>query len=185
MMAPTVIDPFALALDLASGRLEPFTSRVERRISDMRGMYNDREAERVLAGGDDPLVYEVLQYDVPNESGQLIMCDGPTPRPRRRRILHDQGTLSRQARDRRGLSWPARAWHPGDAGGGAVRHARHGAGDGDLRPALLGAPQVNTGDEPLIFFAVYPADAGHDYGTIERDGFPRRVVRRASGKRRE
>ena len=34
---------------------------------------------------------------------------------------------------------------------------------------------INTGDEPLISFCVYPADAGHNYGDIATEGFPRRV----------
>ena len=40
---------------------------------------------------------------------------------------------------------------------------------------------VNTGDEELVFFAVYPGQAGHDYGTIETTGFLRRVVRTPEG----
>jgi len=31
---------------------------------------------------------------------------------------------------------------------------------------------VNVGDEPLVFFAAYVGDAGHDYATIEERGFP-------------
>ena len=37
---------------------------------------------------------------------------------------------------------------------------------------------VNTGSEPFVFLAIYPGDAGHDYGTIETEGFPQRVVER-------
>jgi glucose-6-phosphate isomerase len=37
---------------------------------------------------------------------------------------------------------------------------------------------VNTGAEPLISFCVYPAEAGHNYGDIEREGFPKRVLKR-------
>lgn len=37
---------------------------------------------------------------------------------------------------------------------------------------------VNTGDTPLIFWACWPSDAGHDYDTIERYGFSTRVVSR-------
>jgi glucose-6-phosphate isomerase len=40
---------------------------------------------------------------------------------------------------------------------------------------------VNTGEEPFIFFAVYPGQAGHDYGTIEKTGFPQRVLRTPEG----
>ena len=38
---------------------------------------------------------------------------------------------------------------------------------------------VNTGDEPLISLCVYPAEAGHNYGDIEKVGFPMRVFKRA------
>ena len=38
---------------------------------------------------------------------------------------------------------------------------------------------VNTGEEPLISFCVYPGEAGHNYGDIEKEGFPLRVFKRA------
>ena len=38
---------------------------------------------------------------------------------------------------------------------------------------------VNTGGEPLTMLAVWPADAGHNYGDIEKEGFPKRVFQRA------
>ena len=37
---------------------------------------------------------------------------------------------------------------------------------------------VNTGAEPFSFLAVYPADAGYDYGTIAERGFASIVVER-------
>ena len=37
---------------------------------------------------------------------------------------------------------------------------------------------INTGDEPLVSFCVYPGDAGHNYGNIATEGFPRRVFLR-------
>jgi glucose-6-phosphate isomerase, archaeal len=40
---------------------------------------------------------------------------------------------------------------------------------------------VNTGPEPLVFFAGYFAGAGHDYSAVERTGFSRRVYRGPSG----
>ncbi|HXM58649.1 MAG TPA: glucose-6-phosphate isomerase family protein, partial [Candidatus Dormibacteraeota bacterium] len=40
---------------------------------------------------------------------------------------------------------------------------------------------VNTGDVPLAFLAVYPADAGNDYDAIRVHGFPVRVFRGAAG----
>ena len=37
---------------------------------------------------------------------------------------------------------------------------------------------INTGDEPLISFCVYPGEAGHNYGDIATEGFPKRVYLR-------
>jgi glucose-6-phosphate isomerase, archaeal len=37
---------------------------------------------------------------------------------------------------------------------------------------------VNVGDESPVFLAVFPADAGYDYRTIEEQGFPVLVVAR-------
>ncbi|MGA8530721.1 MAG: glucose-6-phosphate isomerase family protein [Acidobacteriaceae bacterium] len=36
----------------------------------------------------------------------------------------------------------------------------------------------NTGSNPLVFAACWPSDAGHDYETIEREGFSGRLVER-------
>jgi glucose-6-phosphate isomerase, archaeal len=40
---------------------------------------------------------------------------------------------------------------------------------------------VNTGEVPLAFLAVYSGDAGHDYESVERTGFSRRVYRGPGG----
>lgn len=37
---------------------------------------------------------------------------------------------------------------------------------------------VNTGTEPLVFWACWPSDAGYDYASIAKDGFALRVVER-------
>ena len=45
-------------------------------------------------------------------------------------------------------------------------------------PPFWAHRSVNTGGEPLISFCVYPAEAGHNYGDIAREGFPQRVFER-------
>ena len=35
---------------------------------------------------------------------------------------------------------------------------------------------VNTGKEPLVSFCSYNAEAGHNYGDIEKEGFIKRVL---------
>jgi glucose-6-phosphate isomerase len=176
------MEPFALALDLASGRLAPHTSTVVRRVSDMSGMYADSEAERKLAAGDDPVVYEVLQYDVPNESGQLVCCT----------TVINPGMVGDEYFMTKGHFHERRDTgevYLGLAGRGYLlmfvdgQAAELEMGPGTLAyvPPYWAHRTLNVGGEPFTFFAVYPGDAGHDYGTIEKTGFPQRVVRAASG----
>lgn len=40
---------------------------------------------------------------------------------------------------------------------------------------------VNTGEEALVLFAVYPAQAGHDYERVRREGFGLRVIQGGKG----
>jgi glucose-6-phosphate isomerase len=37
---------------------------------------------------------------------------------------------------------------------------------------------ANTGLQPLVFAACWPADAGYDYETVEREGFGGRMMER-------
>lgn len=44
-------------------------------------------------------------------------------------------------------------------------------------PGFTAHRTLNTGDEPLVFWACWPSDAGHDYETIARHGFSVRVTK--------
>jgi glucose-6-phosphate isomerase len=44
-------------------------------------------------------------------------------------------------------------------------------------PGYTAHRTLNTGDVPLIFWACWPSDAGHDYETIARHGFSVRVMK--------
>jgi len=46
-------------------------------------------------------------------------------------------------------------------------------------PPFWAHRSVNVGRDPLVSFCVYPAHAGHNYGDIEVQGFPKRVFERA------
>ena len=37
---------------------------------------------------------------------------------------------------------------------------------------------INTGGAELISLCVYPGEAGHNYGDIEKEGFPQRIFNR-------
>jgi glucose-6-phosphate isomerase len=173
------MDPFAMALEFVSGKLEPATSAVQRRLSDMRGMYFDVAAETAALEGGNPLIYEVLRYDMSPVAGQLCVS---TTVLRPGKIgdeyymtkghyhetahtaevyigLRGRGLLLMQVDDQFRLI---------EMQPGAVAYI----------PPAWGHRTVNVGTEPFIFLAVCPGDAGHDYASIEREGFARRAVER-------
>jgi len=178
----TPLEPFALALDLATGGLAPHTTRIVRRVSDMRGMYADAEAEERLAAGDDPLVYEVLQYDVPADNGQLVCCT-TVIQPG---LVGDEYFMTKgHFHEKRetgevylGLSGRGRLLMFVD---GRAAELELAPGTLAYVPPFWAHRTLNVGDDPFSFLAVYPADAGHDYATIEQTGFPQRVVRSSAG----
>ncbi|HEU4656906.1 MAG TPA: glucose-6-phosphate isomerase family protein [Capillimicrobium sp.] len=182
-MTNLTTDPFRLVVD-ERGELKPATSTVRRRLSDMAGMYADAEAERALLAEDDALVYEVHQYDVPEYAGELVACTT---------ILYpgkvgDEYFMTKghfhEVRDRAEIYY-------GLKGSGQLVLAKDDASETvGMEPGVVAyvPPHwahrtVNTGDEPFVFLAIYPGDAGHDYGTIETEGFPQRIVERDGAAR--
>lgn len=177
-MSTTLLEPFSLTLGLQSGDLEPHTTLIERHASSLRGAFADSDAlDAVIADGD-PLVYEVRQYDVPEETGQLICCTT---------VIHP-GTVGGEYFMTKGHFHSARETgevYVGLSGSGYLLLMTEDGGRAELPmargtvayvPPYWAHRTVNTGDEPFVFFAVYPGQAGHDYGTIETTGFPQRVV---------
>jgi len=177
------VNPFALMLDYQSGALDPYTSRTVRRVSDMLGAYADLAAAEQLVEDGDPIVYEVLQYDVPEEVGQLICCTT---------VLHP-GTVGDEHFMTKGHYHSVRDTgevYLGLSGEGYLLLVTEEGGQSmtPMRPGTVAyvPPKwahrtVNIGPEPFVFFAVYPGQAGHDYGTIERTGFAQRVWRTPVG----
>lgn len=177
-MTQQLMRPFSLALEFGSGQLEPATGKVERRLSDMHGMYGNRQAEDASLDAN-PLIYEVLQYDVPDENGQLVVCT-TILQPGR---IGDEYYMTKghyhQKRD-------AGEVYLGLQGRGKlVMQAGEEFSQLDMQPGTIAyVPPfwahrtVNVGNVPFIFLAVYPADAGHDYGSIDRHGFSQRVIER-------
>jgi glucose-6-phosphate isomerase, archaeal len=174
--------PFVLRLALDSGKLEPHTSRIQRRASDMLGAYADADALEALIEAGDPVVYEVEQRDVPEEQGHLVCCT----------TVINPGMVGNEYFMTKGHYHRVRETaeiYLGLSGRGRLLLQRGGAtSELALEPgAVAYVPPgwahrtVNTGDEPFVFFAVYPAHAGHDYTAIETTGFARRVLRSPTG----
>lgn len=170
--------PLAVTVD-ARGELSPATSTVRRHLSHMRDMYLDGAAQEAALQDGDPLVYEVFQYDMPQSVGELIPCTTVLYPGR----VGDEFFMTKghyhEQRDRAEVYY-------GLQGEGRLVMSRDG--EAETMPITPGTVAyvppywahrtVNTGDTPLVFLAVYHGDAGHDYGTIETDGFPLVVLER-------
>lgn len=174
-----VMTPFGTQVDLASGVLEPAEEVVQRRLSDMADMYADPDAvERLLNDDGDRLIYEVYAAAVPDGEGQVKHSTT---------IIHP-GTVGDEfhmtkghfhtKRDRGevyfGLSGEGYLLMQTDDG--EADYVYMEPGTAAYVPPYWAHRTVNTGETPFAFFAAWPGDAGHDYGTIEDSGFAKLIL---------
>lgn len=174
------ISPFAIELDFKRGVLRPCNNIVRRHLSDMRGMYVDEAATEEAIEGGDPLLYEVYQYDVPFENGQLLVVTSIIQPGKvggeyymTKGHFHEKEETAEVYLGLRGrgyllLESRAEEFKVLPVEPGTVTYI----------PPYWAHRMVNTGKEEFIFFGVYPADAGHNYGDIETRGFAMVVVER-------
>jgi len=174
-------EPFTTQLNLKTGSIQPAAHIIQRRLSDMCNFYlNEETRRRIVEEEGDRLIYEVFVTHVPEEEGHVLY--GTT-------IIYpgfvgDEFHMTKghfhKLRDRAEV-------YVGIAGsgylimqteGGAVWNLRMEKGTIAYVPPCWAHRTVNTGDQPFVFFAAWPGEAGHDYGTIEESGFANIVVSR-------
>jgi len=180
----SLVAPFVTEVNFATGALSVPGYVIERRLSDMAGMYADRDAAaRILAEEGDRLIYEVQGVALPEEEGQIPHC---TTRITPGRIGAEYHMTKGHYHARReqgevyfGLSGRGYLVMQTDAGATSVQAIA--AGSAAYVPPFWAHRTVNIGDEDFVFFSVWEARAGHDYGTIERDGFRKLVLRQDGG----
>ncbi len=175
--AADLMKPFGVDIDLVTGVMADPDRVLIRRASDMVGYYQDEAAlTRIIASGD-PVHYEVFEKRIPQEQGHLMFCISKLhPGRVGDECFMTKGhyhTISGTAetytcitgRGYMMCKLPDGGWHAEPM----LRHRMV------YVPPHWGHRSINTGDEPLISFCVYPADAGHNYGDIAIEGFPRRI----------
>lgn len=182
---PDYMTPFTRTVDLATGVIRDAHAVTTRRLSHMKGLYADSAAEEALLD-DDPLIYQVFEATCnPEVEGQLrysttIIHPGKVgdeffmtkghyhAKPDRSELyfgLKGEGVLLMQTPE------------------GEVNLQFMSPGSAAYVPPFWGHRTVNTGKGDFVFLAVYPADAGYDYQTIETEGFARIVVARGGSYR--
>lgn len=179
----TYLEPLTRHVNLADGTIPDAHAVVQRRMSDMQGLYADADAEAELRRAD-PLVYEVFEAtNLPKEDGHLLFST-TVIRPGRvgNEFFMTKGHFHARS-DRAELYYglSGRGLLLLMTPEGEVNAQEMVPGAASYVPPHWGHRTVNTGDEDFVFLAVYPADAGYDYGTIAEKGFAEIVVAGQAG----
>ena len=172
--------PFGMDLDLMYGIMKEPENHIIRLASSMKGHYKDSAALDELIARGDPVHYEVFEKKMPEEAGHLQFCISKTY----------PGTVGGECFMTKGhyhavpgtaeiyLCLRGEGYMLMKLANGESACERFLPGRMVYVPPFWAHRTANTGDEPLISFCVYPGDAGHNYGDIEKQGFPVRVFKR-------
>lgn len=176
-----LMQPFKTELGLTTGIIAPVNQVIRRTLRDMRGMYADDAAQaRILDQEGDRLIYEVYPVDIPEEEGQVLHSTTVLYPGQIGDEFHMTKGHFHVKRDRAevylGLSGEGYLLLQTDAG--EVSSVPMQAGTIAYVPPYWAHRTVNTGTGPFVFFAAWPGDSGHDYGTIEKIGFAKIMVGR-------
>lgn len=175
--------PITAELTLPGGTLSRFTGHTVRTLSDMRGYYADTAAyEALLAQGDRVLyeVYEVARPALPGElsHGTTILYPGQVGEEYVMTKGHYHAIRETSEVYYCLLGEGMMVMEKPD---GATSVQAMCAGTVLYVPPRWAHRTVNTGQQPLVTFWVYPAVAGHDYASIQERGFRKIVVERGGG----
>jgi glucose-6-phosphate isomerase len=161
--------------------LSAFDNHITRRLASMKGQFFDNQAYNTLLTQEDSLLYEVFEIKVPEETGELLQGIS---------ILHP-GKVGQEYFMTKGhfhaILETAEVYYCLRGAGFMVMETPEGDWAVEaLKPnKVLYVPprwahrSVNTDPlEDLVTFFVYPGKSGHDYSSIERQGFRKLVLER-------
>lgn len=175
----TIVQPFAVGWDPKDGIMDDPDNHIERCLSKIKGMFMDVDAaEDYLKEHGDIKVYEVYEKVIPQRDGEIQFCSSITHAGKiggeyfmTKGHFHARRDTAEIYYCLRGRGCMMMELESGEYELGEMYPGRT-----VYVPAFYAHRSINTGDEPLISLAVYPGDAGHDYGSIETSGFKHLVV---------
>lgn len=179
-MPEDIKTPFTF--DIQHGKditLSTYDNHIVRCLSNMRGQFLDSETYQKMLAEEDRLLYEVYEIRRPEVPGELLHGIS---------IVHP-GKVGDEYYMTKGhfhtVLDTAEVYYCLKGEGIMVMETPEGEWSVEpLKPqTVLYVPpcwahrSVNTSpDEDLVTFFVYPGDAGHDYGSIEKQGYRKLVV---------
>lgn len=171
--------PFIYKVDGKNGEISSPDNHIVRKLSSMKGQYMDREAYEAMLGKYDCILYEVYEKLVPDLEGELL--HGMS-------IVHP-GKVGNEYFMTKGhfhsILNTAEFYYCIKGHGYMMMENQEGDWTAEelLPDTALYIPggwahrSINIkGDEDLVTIFVYPANAGHDYATIETKGFKKLMI---------
>jgi glucose-6-phosphate isomerase len=176
--------PFSFTLPMPQVIPSHFDNHIERRLSALCGQFLDQETYEQMLSRDDQLIYEVYEIKRPEVAGELLMGIS---------IVHP-GKVGKEFFMTKGhfhcVLDTAEVYYCLRGEGFMVMETPEGDNSvEELRPGkVLYVPPrwahrsvCTSRMEDLVTFFAYPGNAGHDYGTIERQGFRKLVLESDQG----
>jgi glucose-6-phosphate isomerase len=158
-----------------------YDNHINRNLSTMRGQFLDQDAYDAMLAKEDRLLYEVYELERPEIAGELLQGIS---------IVHP-GKVGHEYNMTKGhyhvVLHTAEVYYCLKGVGYMVMETPDGEWAVEpLQPnTVLYVPpgwahrSVNTSsNEDLVTFFVYPGNSGHDYGSIEKQGFRKLVMER-------
>lgn len=171
--------PFSFAIPLPTPIPTHFDNHIKRTLSSLRGQFCDQGTYEALLAAEDTLIYEVYEIARPHQAGELLSGIS---------IVHP-GKVGSEFFMTKGhfheVLDTAEIYYCLKGEGYMVMETPEGeAAVEALAPGkVLYVPPrwahrsvCTSRDTDLVTFFVYPGNAGHDYGTIEKQGFRKLVV---------
>lgn len=176
--------PFSFSIPTPGFIPSRVDNHITRRFSALRGMFLDQDAYAAMLEKEDSLVYEVYEVRRPEVSGELLSGIS---------IVHP-GKVGREFFMTKGhfhkVLQTAEIYYCLHGEGFMVMETPAGEavverlspGSALYVPPCWAHRSVCTSrQEDLVTFFIYPGNAGHDYGTIEQQGFRKLVLDGPSG----
>ena len=169
--------PFTIGFDLENG-LSGQKKPTQRKLSNMKGMFNDEEALQRMLAKEDTLIYEFYELGAPEDAGDIAFGTSITypgkvgdeyfmTKGHFHTILETGETyICMRGHGYMLLENPEGEWSAQELTPGKAVYC----------PKRWAHRSINVGSEPLVTFFAFRADAGHDYGTIEKKGYRKLIV---------
>ncbi|MEM2341261.1 MAG: glucose-6-phosphate isomerase family protein [Candidatus Bathyarchaeia archaeon] len=169
--------PYSIKIAGVAG-IYPYRVKVERYLKDLRDYFlNKQLVENILSRGVNPLIYVVYEVNRKAEGEFNVGCTVIYPGKIGDEYYFTKGHFHAKE--------PTSEVYIGISGEGVIlMQDRSGntfaenIGPGTIVyiPPGFAHRSVNTGKSELVFLAIYPSEAGHDYETIMKTGFAKLVV---------